>query len=179
MLILQTPRLRLRSFTEHDVDEMATLMANKGFMRFSLGVFSREQTGAFLEKVRTRDRHGLPSQFGVVFRANERLIGYCGFFAQIVDEVEELEIAYRIDPEYWGQGIATEAARAVRDYGFDEFKLTRLISLIHPENAPSKRVAEKNGLKPEKGTVFRGFPTIVYSISQGEYQAMPKLDDAE
>jgi RimJ/RimL family protein N-acetyltransferase len=171
--------LLLRPFSDNDVDEMAVLMANKDFMSFSLGVFSREQTGAFLERVRTRDRQNLPSQFGVVFRANERLIGYCGFFAQIVDKVEELEIAYRIDPEYWNKGIATEAARAVRDHGFDELKLTRLISLIHPENTASKRVAEKNGLKPEKETVFRGFPTIVYSISQGQFQATAKPGDAE
>jgi len=176
---LQTLRLDLRPFIEQDLHRMAELMANNDFMRFSLDVHSRAQTGAFLERVRTRDRQGLPSQFGVIFRANERLIGYCGFFAQIVDEVEELEIAYRIDPEYWSQGIATEAARAVRDYGFDELKLTRLISLIHPENAASKRVAEKNGLKPEKQTVFRGFPTIVYSISQRQYQAMLSPGAAE
>lgn len=144
---------------------MSALMANADFMRFSLGVFSREQTAAFLEKVRARDREGLPSQFAVVLRADERLIGYCGFFSQIVDDVEELEIGYRIHPDYWGRGIATEAARAVRNHGFDDLKLPRLISLIHPDNLPSKRVAEKNGMMPEKETVFRGFPTIVYSIS--------------
>src|SRR5687768_4585631 len=148
---------------------MAVLMANKDFMSFSLGVFSRNQTGAFLEKIRTRDRQNLPSQFGVVLRANERLIGYCGFFAQIVDEVEELEIAYRIDPEYWSQGIATEAARAVRDYGFDQLKLTRLISLIHPENAASKRVAEKNGLKPEKQN---GVPRLSHHRLQHQPEAI-------
>ena len=172
MAVLQTPRLILRPFSEGDLDEMSVLMANADFMRFSLGVFSREQTAAFLEKVRARDREGLPSQFGVVFRAGGRLIGYCGFFSQIVDDVEELEIGYRIHPDYWGRGIATEAARAVRDHGFDDLKLPRLISLIHPENLPSKRVAEKNGMTPEKETVFRGFPTIVYSISRVQHQAM-------
>jgi ribosomal-protein-alanine N-acetyltransferase len=166
MIVLQTPRLILRSFSDGDLDEMSALMANAAFMRFSLGVFSREQTAGFLEKVRARDRDGLPSQFGVVFRHDNRLIGYCGFFLQIVDDVEELEIGYRIHPDYWGQGIATEAARAVRDHGFDHLKLPRLISLIHPANLASRRVAEKNGMTPEKETVFRGFPTIVFSISQ-------------
>jgi ribosomal-protein-alanine N-acetyltransferase len=164
MIALETPRLLLRSFTEDDLDEMSALMANTDFMRYSLGVFSREQTAAFLDKVRARDRDGLPSQFGVVLRAEERLIGYCGFFSQIVDDVEELEIGYRIHPVFWGQGLATEAARAVRAHGFDTLKLARLISLIHPENLASRRVAEKNGMTPEKETVFRGFPTIVFSI---------------
>ena len=164
MAVLQTPRLILRSFTEGDLDEMSALMANEDFMRFSLGVFSREQTAAFLEKVRARDRNDLPSPFGVIFRPEGRLIGYCGFFPQIVDEIEELEIGYRLHPDYWGQGLATEAARAVRDYGFEELKLPRLISLIHSENLPSRRVAEKNGMTLEKETVFRGFPTSVFGI---------------
>ena len=56
MIVLQTPRLILRPFSAGDLDEMATLMANADFMRFSLGVFSREQTAAFLKKIRTRDR---------------------------------------------------------------------------------------------------------------------------
>lgn len=178
MPTLHTPRLLLRSFAEEDLDKMATLMADKDFMRFSLGVFSREQTAGFLESVRARDRDGLPSQFGVVFRPDDRLIGYCGFFSQMVDDVEELEIGYRLDPEYWGQGIATEAAHAVRDFGFDALKLPRLISLIHTDNVASKRVAEKNGMTPEKETVFRGFPTIVYSISRAEPPAKTRPDDA-
>jgi [ribosomal protein S5]-alanine N-acetyltransferase len=164
MIALETPRLLLRSFTGNDLNEMATLMANKDFMRFSLGVFSREQTAGFLEKVQARDREGLPSQFGVIFQADQRLIGYCGFFPQVVDEIEELEIGYRIDPAYWRRGLATEAARAVRDHAFNDLKLPRVISLIHPDNIASRRVAEKNGMTPEKETVFRGFPTIVFSL---------------
>ena len=165
MPTIETTRLSLRSFAEDDLDRMAELMADNDFMRFSLGVFSREQTGVFLDKVRARDRDGLPSQFGVVFRENNRLIGYCGFFSQTVDNTEELEIGYRIDPSYWRRGIATEAARAVRDYALSELRLSRVISLIHPDNIPSRRVAEKNGMTPEKETVFRGFPTIVFSVA--------------
>src|SRR4051812_7017915 len=145
MVTLRSTRLLLRPFAETDLDRMAQLMANPDFMRFSLGVFSREQTAGFLEKVGARDRAGLPSQFGVIFRENNQLIGYCGFFGQIVDDVEELEIGYRIDPAYWNRGIATEAARAVRDYALNELRLPRVISLIHPDNVASRRVAEKNG----------------------------------
>jgi RimJ/RimL family protein N-acetyltransferase len=162
---LLTERLLLRSFTEADLDRMGELMADKDFMRFSLGVFTPEQTAAFLEKIRARDRDGLPSQFAVIFRKESRLIGYCGFFAQIVDGEEELEIGYRIDPAYWNQGIATEAARAVRDHAFNDLHLSRVISLIHPDNAPSRRVAEKNGMTLEEATVFRGFPTFVFSLA--------------
>jgi RimJ/RimL family protein N-acetyltransferase len=163
---LVTARLLLRPFQPADLDRMTDLMADRDFMRFSLGIFSRQQTAAFLDKVRARDRDGLPSQFAVVFRENNQLIGYCGFFAQIVDEVEELEIGYRIDPASWNRGIATEAARAVRDHAFAELRLARVISLIHPDNLASGRVAEKNGMTAEKETLFRGFPAIVFSVAR-------------
>lgn len=166
MPVIETPRLVLRSFTEGDVGRMAELMADAKFMRFSLGIYSCEQTAALIEKVIRRDQAGLPSQFAVIFREDQRVIGYCGFFAQLVDEIEELEIGYRLDPDYWNRGIATEAARAVRDYAFKTLKLPRVISLIHPDNNASRRVAEKNGMTAEKSTVFRGFPTIVFSLEQ-------------
>ena len=54
--------------------------------------------------------------FAVIVRVEKRLIGYCGFFRQVVDEVNEIEIGYRLDPDYWNRGLATEAAQAVRDY---------------------------------------------------------------
>ena len=100
-----------------------------------------------------------------------KLIGYCGFFRQTVDDLEEIEIGYRLDPLYWGRGIATEAARAVRDYGFEDLGLERAISLIHPDNFPSRRVAEKNGMTMEKETIFRGFPTIVFAITRAKYES--------
>jgi len=165
---LQTPRLILRSFSVSDLDRMAVLMANKDFMRFSLGVYGREQTAGFIERVGTRDRASLPSQFAVIYREDNELVGYCGFFLHVVDGVEELEIGYRIDPAYWGRGIATEAARAVRDHAFDDLHLPRVISLIHPDNLASRRVAEKNGMTPEKETVFRGFPAIMFSIHSNQ-----------
>ena len=161
---LDTKRLLLRPFAETDLYRMAELMADEGFMRFSLGRFDREQTAAFLAKVCARDRAGLPSQYAVIMRAENRLIGYCGFFAQTIDGVEELEIAYRIDPAYWNRGVATEATRAVVDHGLNNLQLPRLISLIHPDNAPSRRVAEKNGMMLEKETTFRGFPTLLFCL---------------
>jgi len=76
--------------------------------------------------------------------------------------VEEIEIGYRLHPDYWNRGLATEAARAVHDHAFSVLKLKRVISLIHRDNHPSRRVAEKNGMTLEKETTFRGFPVLVF-----------------
>jgi RimJ/RimL family protein N-acetyltransferase len=169
MSTLETERLILRSFGEEDVDAMAQLFANPGFMRFSLGVFTeRQKTVDFIEKVMGWDRASMPSQFAVVPRSGHAVIGYCGFHHH--PEVPgEVEIGYRLHPDYWNRGLTTEAARAVRDHAFADLKLRRVISLIHPENIPSRRVAEKNGMKVEKEITFRGFPTLVYGITREQW----------
>ena len=170
MTALQTPRLFLRKFSAADLDRIAELTSNPGFMRFSGGsLYKREEAEAMLERLLAPERLGKPSQFAVILRENGKLIGYCGFFLQMVDEVEELEIGYRLDPEYWGQGIATEAARAVRDHAFRDLRAERVISLIVPENSASKRVAEKNGMRLEKETIFRDFQTEVFALGREQW----------
>jgi RimJ/RimL family protein N-acetyltransferase len=169
---LETKRLILRSFREEDVDAMAQLFANPDFMRFSLGVFAeRKKTVDFIEKVMGWDRASMPSQFAVVSRGEHTVLGYCGFHHH-PEAPGEVEIGYRLHPDYWNRGLITEAARAVRNHGFADLKLPRVISLIHPENIPSRRVAEKNEMKVEKEITFRGFPTLVYAITLEEWLAL-------
>lgn len=171
MAILETGRLKLRPFRKEDVDRMAELFADPNFMRFSLGVFTkREQTVAFVEKVIDWDRAGIPSQFAVIPRDEGILVGYCGFFHHPEHGIEDTEIGYRLDPKYWNRGLATEAARAVRDHGFRDLNLRRVISLVHPENIPSRRVAEKNGMTVEKEIIFRGFPTLVFATTRERWE---------
>ena len=168
---LQTERLILRSFREEDVDVMARLFSNPDFMRFSLGAFAeRKQTVAFIEKVMDWDRAGLSSQFAIVLGGEDAVIGYCGFFHH-AEVPAEVEVGYRLHPDYWNRGLITEAARAVRDHAFADLKLPRLISLIHPENIPSRRVAEKNEMRVERQITFRGFPTLVYAITREQWLA--------
>jgi len=171
MPALETERLVLRSFREEDVDAMAKLFANPDFMRFSLGVYTeREKTVAFIEKVMGWDRAAIPSAFAVVPRGEDIVIGYCGFHHH--QEVPgEVEIGYRLHPDYWNRGLITEAARRVRDHAFADLRLPRVISLVHPENIPSRRVAEKNGMNMEREITFRGFPTLVYAITGEQWLA--------
>ena len=168
---LETERLILRSFREEDIDAMAQLFANPDFMRFSLGIYTeRKKTVDFIEKVMGWDHASIPSQFAVVPRGEDVLIGYCGFHHH-PEVAGEIEIGYRLHPDYWNRGLITEAARSVHDHGFRDWKLSRVISLIHPENIPSRRVAEKNGMKVEKEITFRGFPTLVNAMNREQWLA--------
>ena len=169
-MVLETSRLILRPFQNDDLERLAELMANRDFMRFSLGPYTREQTQGVLNKLLGWNQAGVPSQFAVVFRENNQVLGYCGFLHH-PELPDEIEIGYRLDPAHWNRGLITEAARAVRDYAFACLKLPRVISLIHPKNIPSRRVAEKIGMVPEKEITFRGFPTTVFALSREKWQA--------
>jgi ribosomal-protein-alanine N-acetyltransferase len=170
-MILETSRLILRSFQDEDIGRLADLMANGDFMRFSLGPYTRDQTQGVLQKFLSWNQAGLPSQFAVIFRGNNELIGYCGFLHWHLDGADEVEIGYRLHPDYWNRGLATEAARAVREHAFRDLSLPRVISLIHPDNIASRRVAEKNGMTIDREKVFRGFPTQVFAITREEWLA--------
>ncbi len=170
-MILETSRLILRPFQAEDIGRLAELMANRDFMRFSLGPYTREQTQTVLQKFLSWNQAGLPSQFAVIFRSNNELIGYCGFLHWHLDGADEIEIGYRLDSDYWNRGLASEAAQAVRDYAFRDLTLSKVISLIHPDNIASRRVAEKNGMKMERETVFRGFPTQVFALTREQWLA--------
>jgi len=166
---LQTNRLILRPFRAENLDVFVEFFSNEGFIRFSVGDFTRERVADFGNKVIRWDQEGLPSQFVVIVRETNTPIGYCGFFHHDVDDWPEVEIGYRLLPEFWNKGYATEAARSVRDCGFSKWKLERLTSLIHPDNAASRRVAEKNGMTLERLTAFKGFPTQVFAINRAQW----------
>ena len=97
------------------------------------------------------------------------MLGWCGFYHQHIDGMDEIEIGYRMHPDYWNQGLTTEAAGVVRDHAFRDLKLPRVISLIHPENIPSWRVAEKIGMRPEKQTIYRGYLTNVFTLARDRW----------
>ena len=100
---------------------------------------------------------------------HRRLIGRCGLNPKrFFDGQLEVEVGYHLARPFWGRGLATEAARAVRDYGFDRLGFDRLISIITIGNIASERVAVKIGMRRERDTIMRETPVHIYAISRGE-----------
>lgn len=106
--------------------------------------------------------HGY-SFWAVTDRLTGQLIGRCGLLAQDVDGRAEVEIAYLLGRDWWGQGYATEAAHACLAYGQQTWKLSRVIALIHPANRASIRAAHKLGLSFEKRVTFHGYERECYA----------------
>lgn len=117
----------------------------------------RDETAQFLDRmVRHWDEHGF-GLWAVVPRSEPgaRCIGFAGlaipsFLPAVLPAVE---VGWRIAPAWWGRGLATEAARASVEFGFERLGLRSIVSIIDPGNAASLRVAEKLGMRPGRDRV--------------------------
>jgi len=166
-MVLETERLILRPFMEADIEGFAPIEADPEVMRFyRSGPRSREQTARNIAwYIELQAKHG-HSLWAVIHKADQLLIGYCGLLSQQIDGESEVEIGYKLARQYWGQGLATEAARAVRDWGFAHLPVPHLISIIDPENRASIRVAEKNGMTLWKEADYHGKLCSIYRLTR-------------
>ena len=101
--------------------------------------------------------------WATIDKETDEFIGRCGLLPWTIDGRSEVEVAYLLARAHWGQGLATEAARAILDYAFDELHLSRLICLIDPANEASVKVATKIGMALEREMDMEGEPTLLYS----------------
>jgi RimJ/RimL family protein N-acetyltransferase len=171
---LETARLILREWELTDFDRYAAMVADPAVMKFL------SLTGAPMPRFAAWQ--GFTAAVG-----HWRLRGF-GFFAVIERETgafvgnvgpwhpegwPALEVGWTLRSEYWGRGYATEAARAATAYAFAELNCSRIISLIHPENAASKRVAERIGERLD-GEIHLAhlpaeFKVLQYSLSKADW----------
>lgn len=152
---LETERLVLRPFAMNDLDGIHAVLGDAEIMQYYPAPFTREQSRRWIEwnLAHYRDHgHGL---WVLESKESGELVGDCGLIPQTVDGQEEVEVGWHVRGDLQRRGLATEAARECVRYAFEELGRTRLISLIRPENVPSRRVAEKLGMEIEK-EVMRG-----------------------
>lgn len=170
-MLLKTERLILRRFGKSDFGALEKLLGSGAVMESSVnGPLSENQIWDWLEEPFGvyESNQGI-EVLAVINKCNLELIGYCGLFHfSNIDGVSEIEIGYRFVQNSWGNGYATEAARAIRDYAFSKLNLSRLIALIEPANTRSIRVAEKVGMKYEKEVMLENYdyPDYLYSMEK-------------
>ncbi len=102
----------------------------------------------------------------LIAKGSSQLVGLCGLLVQIVDGKEELEIGYSILPKYWRQGFAFEAAEKCKTHAFRNNLAKSLISIIHIDNVPSRKVAIKNGMALDKTTRYNDNPVHIFRVNQ-------------
>jgi len=165
MKILETKRLVFRHLEPGDLDRLFALYGDPEVRRyFPEGTLTYEETKDELEWfLNGHPEHPELGLWATIHKETDRFIGRCGLLPWTIDERLEVEVAYLLAKEYWGQGLGTEAAQAILDYGFGNLRLSRLICLIDRENLASIRVAEKIGMTFEKEGRDEKGPFLLYS----------------
>lgn len=102
----------------------------------------------------------------LILKDTGEFIGQCGLIKQEVDGAEVIEVGYHILKQYRGHGYAPEAARLFIHYAFEHGITDTVVSIIAVENIRSQRVAEKNGLRRERQTIWNGMDVYIYRIQQ-------------
>lgn len=172
MVEIETERLSLRRWRDEDLEPYARMCADPKVMRF-IGngtTLTRKQSEAQIARF---VRHWEERGFGL-WAVEERTTGdFVGFVGLVYQEEwaegrHKTEVGWRLGREFWGRGFATEAAEASVAYGFGNLGLERIISIIQPANAASRRVAGKAGLIPRGETRWRGADAVWYAIDRDD-----------
>jgi RimJ/RimL family protein N-acetyltransferase len=169
--VIETERLVLRKPRPEDAADLAVAYADPEVVRFigdgSTATLAEVEEG-IAQWLERWDTWGL-SLFSLERREDGRVVGRAGFLLWDPETWEvggsETELGWLLGREHWGQGYATEAALALRDWALGERGLTRLISLIQHENVRSARVAERIGEVYERDIVKPdGVRTRLYAV---------------
>ncbi len=148
--MIETNRLLLREITLNDKEDLYKLHSNPEVQLYT-GEPVIESIEVMEKAISTRianyKKYGY-GRWATFLKDGMQFVGWSGL--AYLPEFDEIDLGYRFLPEYWGQGIATEASNAILDYAFEILKLDRIIAIAMIENKASTRVMEKVGMAFDK-----------------------------
>ena len=166
--VLETERLRLRHLTPQDLDSLLEIYGDPRAMRYFEKVYTRDEIRErFLDRNLARYRDHGHGMYAVELKPDGEFLGLAGANLEQVAGERYIEVGYSFKPAAWGQGYATEAAAACIRYAFEHLGTQRIVSFIDPNNEPSQRVAQRNGLHREKQIDWHGKPHDVWVKERG------------
>jgi RimJ/RimL family protein N-acetyltransferase len=145
-----TERLEFRLLKDSDFETWLPFFADKSvatFLALDPEKSSKELCEFWFEKVYNRYNNDLGGMNVLIDKQTGNFVGQCGLLVQEVESKTRLEVGYSLLPQFWGKGYATEAAKKCKLFAFENNFTNSLISIIHPDNFPSQKVAENNGMK--------------------------------
>ena len=173
--VIETDRLLLRRWTLEDLDALLQVFSKPEvwWFPFQRGLTAEETEGFLHRKLSEWDSRGW-SQWAAVTKENPALIGFVGlappdFLPEVMPTVE---VGWRIDPDYWGRGLATEGGRAALDFGFNVLGLKEIVSICEPANVASWRVMERLGMVHDHDTKHPalGVPLRVFKLARHQWR---------
>lgn len=162
---LETERLILRMWRESDFEPYAAMCSDPEVMRYLGGkTFNRMEAWRHMAFLIGHWHLLAYGHWAVEEKVSGDFLGRIGFLNPA--DWPGFEIGWTLGRKYWGKGFATEGARRALDYGFTELNKEHVISLIHPDNAGSIRVAQRLGEKLEGKTELLGHDVLIYGINR-------------
>jgi [ribosomal protein S5]-alanine N-acetyltransferase len=146
-IILETPRLYLRQFTETDAPLVRQLNAEPGVLQYipePVPVSDEQARQIIVDIILPQYKNNL-GRWAVHLKETNEFIGWCGL--KWIKEVDEIDLGYRFKPSAWGKGYATEAAQLTLNYGLQQLQLKKIVAHAHIDNIASQKVLEKIGMQ--------------------------------
>jgi len=163
-VVIETERLFLRTFTEHDATLIYELNLDPDVTRYTHDpVKDMDHAKEILEKTIIPQyalyNHG---RWAVHVKPTLEFLGWCGLKYRA--ELNEIDLGFRFKKDFWGKGFATEAAYASIKYGFNKLNLQRIVGKAEIDNIGSWRVLEKCGMTYVRDEEVDGYPVKTYEI---------------
>lgn len=169
-MILETERLYLREMNQNDFDALSRILQDEETMYAYNGAFNDEETQEWLDKQIARYKKYGFGLWAVILKETDEMIGQCGITMQPWKDTELLEIGYLLRKDCWHKGLATEAAKACKEYAFTHLNADKVCSIIRDTNTASQNVALRNGMTiTDKWTKhYRGvdMPHYLFSLQR-------------
>ena len=173
--IIETDRLKLRKFSYSDFDLLFEILSDPETMQHYPTPFDEKRVKGLIEwNLQNYKDHGF-GLWAVVLKETGELIGDCGITIQNIDGEFLPEIGYHIHKKYWRRGFGSEAARAVRNWAFENTEYTCLYSYMKYSNIGSYSTAVANGMnKVKEYTDEKKGILYIYAITRDEWEKLVK-----
>lgn len=166
---IETDRLVLRPLSPADADRLVALDADPEVRRFVDRPEAPSREDVLARMPGLLQRHGDGSEPAFWAAEDRRTGSFCGWFhlRPLEDDAGSLDLGYRLRRECWGQGLATEGARALVERAFAVLGARRVVAHALEDNRASRRVMAKLGLREHSRYLHRGvLPAVVYALDR-------------
>ncbi len=172
--MLETDRLILRPLDEKDVNAIYAMRSDAEVMRFIREPQNLSESANWVELVSSRWATEQIGFCAMIEKSSAKFVGWCGLCQ--LKETGEIEVGYAVSKEFWKKGYATEAAIIFLNYAFEKLQPEKIVAVAHPENAASRRVMEKLGMRYDYTGEFYGRDLVHYSITREEFLCLKPND---
>ena len=147
--MIETKRLIIRRFTPKDANDVYEACNDFEMVKTTLGLpwpYTKEMAEGWISKVQEREQDGSSYEYAICFKENPNKVIGCVSLMDIHPRAKRAEMGYWVARKFWKQGVATEAAKAMLDFGFDKLDLHSVVARYFDINPASGRVMEKCGM---------------------------------